>query len=64
MMTSHVKLDTSFGGLRGPGVPETMGGVDQPGRVISYYEINQYLTLVCITHEDIMRTQGSLIEYK
>ncbi|KAG0151921.1 hypothetical protein CROQUDRAFT_36202 [Cronartium quercuum f. sp. fusiforme G11] len=60
LVTSHVKLDTSFGGLRGP---EQMGGVDQPGRVISYYEINQYLTLVCIAHEDIMRTQGSLIEY-
>ncbi|KAA1106179.1 hypothetical protein PGT21_030368 [Puccinia graminis f. sp. tritici] len=59
MITSQVKVDTSFGGPRGVGMP----GIEQPGRVISYYEINQYLTLVCITHEEIMRTQGTLIEY-
>ncbi|KAH9824358.1 Gtr1/RagA G protein conserved region-domain-containing protein [Melampsora americana] len=60
MITSHVKLDTSFSGHRELGNQEI---VDQPGRVVSYYEINQYLTLVCIAHEDVMRTQGSLIEY-
>ncbi|KAH9466944.1 hypothetical protein MJO29_000760 [Puccinia striiformis f. sp. tritici] len=62
MITSQVKLDTSFGGPRGVGIP-SMSATNQPGRVISYYEINQYLTLVCITHEEIMRTQGTLIEY-
>ncbi|CAH7674580.1 Gtr1/RagA G protein conserved region-domain-containing protein [Phakopsora pachyrhizi] len=53
-MTSHVRLDTNFGD------PQL---IDQPGKVISYFEINQYLTLVCITNEEIMRTQGTLIEY-
>jgi len=62
MITSQVKVDTSFGGPRGVGIP-SMQATEQPGRVISYYEINQYLTLVCITHEEIMRTQGTLIEY-
>ncbi|PLW05817.1 hypothetical protein PCANC_01480 [Puccinia coronata f. sp. avenae] len=62
MITCQVKVDTSFGGPRGGSMP-SMQATEQPGRVISYYEINQYLTLVCITHEEIMRTQGTLIEY-
>lgn len=54
MITSHVRLDT-----RG-----TTGGAGGGGKVVSYYQINPHLSLVCITHEDAMDKQGALIEYK
>lgn len=32
--------------------------------MVSYYQVNSHLSLVCITHEDVMDKQGALIEYK
>ncbi|MBW0464551.1 hypothetical protein O181_004266 [Austropuccinia psidii MF-1] len=65
MVTSQVKVDTSLNGSRGASMlgQPSANLIEQPGRVVSYYEVNRYLTLVCITHEEIMRTQGTLIEY-
>lgn len=50
MVTSHVRLDTQHA----PGA----------GKVVSYYQVNSHLSLVCITHEEVMEKQGALIEYK
>lgn len=65
MITSQVKVDTNLGTPWGVNVmgQSPIQSAEQSGRVISYYEINPYLTLVCIAHEEIMRTQGTLIEY-